>query len=326
MPLLKFIAGDGGGVPIPTQPLRILRLFKLTRMARLMKAFPELVTMIKGLLRSLRAIASTLVLIGLMVYTWAIILHMLMRDETAYNELLKSKYDYEFTRVLDCMWTLFICGTLMLDNAGLLFTELLIGQNPSLSKVLAGLTLLSYALLSSLLVLQMLIGVLCDVVSQVGAERQDSYSIGLIKQELTANLRAYDHGDGKISFIDIKKFFCEDHTRKVFKKLGINSLFCFELIGMIFPTQETETRIPLASILDFIVMCRGSNPANVQIIAHALCFLSSELIDMQYEICTEIYENAHEDDIEHEVLAPQKQSLQDKLGLPMEFTQTAFAA
>merc|ERR1719199_2418273 len=65
MPTLFFM---GGGVQIPTQPLRMLRLFKLTRMARLMKALPELVSQIKGLMRSMRAIASSMTLVGLMVY------------------------------------------------------------------------------------------------------------------------------------------------------------------------------------------------------------------------------------------------------------------
>jgi hypothetical protein len=62
MPILKVMSG--GSAPIPTQPLRMLRLFKLSRMARLMKSFPELVVMIKGLVRSLRAIARQVCLLG----------------------------------------------------------------------------------------------------------------------------------------------------------------------------------------------------------------------------------------------------------------------
>merc|ERR1740133_763450 len=85
MPTLFVI---GGEMKIPTQPLRMLRLFKLTRMARLMKAFPELVTMIKGLVRSLRAISSSMILIGLMVYVWAIMMHMLMKEEKEFNDQL----------------------------------------------------------------------------------------------------------------------------------------------------------------------------------------------------------------------------------------------
>merc|ERR1712066_780214 len=114
MPLLRVI---GGGVTIPTQPLRMLRLFKLTRMARLMKAFPELVTMIKGLLRSLRAISSSMILIGLMVYVWAIMIHMLMKDEHEFNERLWETQSLGFATMTKCIWTLLMDGTLMLDNA-----------------------------------------------------------------------------------------------------------------------------------------------------------------------------------------------------------------
>jgi hypothetical protein len=68
------------GAKLPTQPFRILRLFKLTRMARLMKVFPELVIMIKGLGRAMRAIASSFLLVTVMTYVWGIILHMLLMD------------------------------------------------------------------------------------------------------------------------------------------------------------------------------------------------------------------------------------------------------
>merc|ERR1719157_373845 len=42
--------------------------------------------MIKGLLRALRAISSSMILIGLMVYVWAIMIHMLMKEEVEFND------------------------------------------------------------------------------------------------------------------------------------------------------------------------------------------------------------------------------------------------
>merc|ERR1740133_100016 len=101
MPTLFVI---GGEMKIPTQPLRMLRLFKLTRMARLMKAFPELVTMIKGLVRSLRAISSSMILIGLMVYVWAIMMHMLMKEETDFNEAMWKENWLGFSTITKCIW------------------------------------------------------------------------------------------------------------------------------------------------------------------------------------------------------------------------------
>ena len=41
--------------------------------------------------------------------------------------------------------------------------------------------------------------VLCDVVSQVGSEERDAQAIGLVKQEILADLTQFDGGDGKIS-------------------------------------------------------------------------------------------------------------------------------
>merc|ERR1719169_338539 len=109
----KLQEGDNK-VSIPVQPLRMLRLFKLSRMARLMRAFPELVTMIKGLMRSLRAISSSMILVGLMVYTWAILLHMLMKDEDEFNDRLHNEVQLGFKTILKCMWTLLMDGSLML--------------------------------------------------------------------------------------------------------------------------------------------------------------------------------------------------------------------
>merc|ERR1719486_815105 len=135
---LKLLQGSGSdsNITIPTQPLRMLRLFKLTRMARLMKAFPELVTMIKGLVRSLRAISSSMILIGLMVYVWAIMMHMLLKEEKEFNEQLWEENQLSFGTITKCIWTLIMDGTLMLDNAAPLMTTLLFHDN--FSYVLAG--------------------------------------------------------------------------------------------------------------------------------------------------------------------------------------------
>merc|ERR1740130_1864422 len=102
--IMSIMKVQGDPIAIPVQPLRMLRLFKLTRMARLMKAFPELVTMIKGLIRSLRAISSSGILVGLMVYTWAILMHMLMKAEHDFNAKLYAESQLDFSTITRAMW------------------------------------------------------------------------------------------------------------------------------------------------------------------------------------------------------------------------------
>merc|ERR1712185_831732 len=176
----------------------MLRLFKLTRMARLMKAFPELVTMIKGLVRSLRAISSSMILIGLMVYVWAIMMHMLMKEEEEFNERTWEENGLGFKTMTRCIWTLLMDGTLMLDHTNMLMTELVFSDK--INFVIAGIMFILFAMLSAMLILQMLIGVLCDVVSRTEQEQRDASAIGLVKQELLQELRKYDEkGNGKIT-------------------------------------------------------------------------------------------------------------------------------
>lgn len=281
----------GGGVQIPTQPLRMLRLFKLTRMARLMKAFPELVTMIKGLVRSLRAISSSMILIGLMVYVWAIVMHMLMKEEDEFNSMLWEESFLSFETITSCIWTLLMAGTLMLDDSAPLMTELLFSGK--FNYLLAGMFFVSYALLSAMLILQMLIGVLCDVVSRVGSEQRDATAIGLVKQELLSDLKRFDGGDGKISQKELRRVMNSPESKRLLRKLDINRGFLLELQKMMF--TKPGQQVTIKSVLELMIMCRGENPTTVQSMAGGLlsvirevgevkCILENDLTKMKESI------------------------------------------
>jgi hypothetical protein len=217
-----------------------------------------------------------MVLVGLMVYTWGIFIHMLMKDEDDFNKELKEKYDYEFTNMMDCIWTLLMAGTLMLDNAAPLMHVLLF--NKDVVKILVGVAVLSYCFLSALLILQMLIGVLCDVVSIVGQERRDAECVGLVRQELLHDLKSMDGGDGKISKDELVRLMEGKRSKTLLKKLNINRPFVLTLATLMFPDEDTQ--VPVRTILELLIMCRGDNNATVQIISSALCFLSNELTEL----------------------------------------------
>lgn len=274
MPTLYSI---GGQMKIPTQPLRMLRLFKLTRMARLMKAFPELVTMIKGLVRSVRAISSSMILIGLMVYVWAIMMHMLMKDEKKYNETSWDDWQLGFGTLTHCMWTLFMNGTLMLDNTQPLMTGLLFHNK--VHYVLAGIAFMTYSLLSALLILQMLIGVLCEVVSQVNQEQRDAAALGLVRQELLVDLNNFAGEDGKISQAELFEVMNNPKSRALLRKLNINCAYVLELQRMMF-TRPGQS-VSIKTILELLVMCRGDVPTTVETMAGGLLSVIHEITTLR---------------------------------------------
>jgi len=281
MPILFLL---GGGVQIPTQPLRMLRLFKLTRMARLMKALPELVTQIKGLCRSLRAISSSMILVGLMVYVWAIMMHMLMKEEVDYNEELWQQSSLSFATMTSCIWSLLMAGTMMLDDSSPLMSSLLFSKK--FNYVLAGFLFVMYAMMSAMCILQMLIGVLCDVVSTVKAEEQSATAIGLLKQELLVSLASCDDGDGKISEAELKVVMHHPKSKALFRRLKINHAFLIELQRGLY--RKPGMQVPILDILELMVQCRGENNATVETMSGALVRIINELTTVRGVLETDL--------------------------------------
>merc|ERR1719261_587381 len=100
--ILPALSGgsDGGGVPIDVSMLRLLRLLRLSRLMRLLRKCPELITLLKGMGAAVRSVFSTLVLLVVFMYIFAII----FRQQTKGNEALE---DY-FGTVGLCFWTLLL--------------------------------------------------------------------------------------------------------------------------------------------------------------------------------------------------------------------------
>lgn len=275
--IMPTLYSMGGKVTIPTQPLRMLRLFKLTRMARLMKTFPELITMIKGLVRSLRAISSSMILVGLMIYVWAIMMHMLLKDEKKYNDTTWEEWQLGFGTMTQCMWTLLVDGTLMLDNTQPLITGLLF--HDKFHFVLAGIAFLAYSLLSALLILQMLIGVLCEVVSQVNQEQRDAAALGLVRQELLGELTKFAGDDGKISQEELFEVMNNPKSRALLKRLNINLAYLLELQKMMF--ARPGQLVSIKAVLQLMVMCRGNMLTTVETMAGGLLSVIHEITTMK---------------------------------------------
>merc|ERR1719171_872505 len=134
-------------------PLRLLRLLRLTRMARLMRSFPDLLTLVKGMMAATRSVGSTLLLLMIFNYVFAIIFTGTLKDHE------NPEFLEYFGTMFSSMFTLILAGTLLDDITTP--TRMLIDYD------LQGLVLCTfvYILASNFTMLNMLIGVLCEVVS-----------------------------------------------------------------------------------------------------------------------------------------------------------------
>jgi hypothetical protein len=172
-------------------------------------------------------------------------------------------------------------GVLQLDNASLVMTALMYDHEWKI--VVVGIAFTMFSLLASLLMLQMLIGVMCDVVSKVGAEQRAAASVAMVKQELLEEFTKRDNGDGRISRQEFDECLNGQSCRAVLKHLRINPLFFTELANLFYTDDsgDSQKRVPIKTILELLVMCKGDNVATVELVATCICFLNNMLTEME---------------------------------------------
>jgi len=203
-------------------------------MVRLMRAVPELVTLLRSMTIALRSVLSTLALLIIFMYIFAIIFKSQLKvdPDHKYYGYLKEK----FGRVPDAMWTLLLSGT-FLDNITICANRLLEASPP--------LTVLFiiFVMLSSFTVLNMLVGLLCEVVDAVASAEKEKVMVTYVKSKLMGVLQALDEdGNGTISRPEFNQLLAIPEAVKALTELGVDVQNLVSLSDHLFETDEIETK------------------------------------------------------------------------------------
>jgi len=265
--LLSGAAGGGGlGNASILRMARLARLSRMARMARLLKAMPELLILIKGIAAATRSVFFTLCLLGLLLYIFAIAFTQLTAG-TDVGEAL-------FPDVASSMYTLLVCGALM-DNIAVPLNKL--GQ---LSFAFAALYLL-FVLLATITVMNMLIGVLCEVVSAVAAVENETLTVSFVKNKLQGVLNKLDEdGSGTISKDEFKNILESRDAVEALNDVGVDVEGITEFADFIFADDEDASQSKDLSFPDFmniILQFRGTNNATVKDIVEFHKFVKQKL-------------------------------------------------
>jgi len=167
--VLKVTEEGIGRIP----PLfRMIRLIRLTRIVRLMRAFPELMVLIKGMLAATRSVFITLFLLMVVLYLFSIIFKMFVGGEPEFRD--------DFGSLVEAAYYLITRGTL-LDNCTPAFRKLRESENVSWMLWVMFL----FVLFSAFTILNMLIGVLCEVASSVKVAEKEKANWSEVCDNLT---------------------------------------------------------------------------------------------------------------------------------------------
>jgi len=265
MTSIMFLVGGGGGGGLGNASIlrmaRLLRLSRMARMARLFRAMPELLILIKGMMQAMRSVLFTLCLLGIIIYVFGIAFRQLVG-----NSALDPSGEPYFGTIFTSMHTLLIDGTLM-DGTGSVIKAL--GDQ---SYFYAGMFYL-FILLAALTVMNMLIGVLCEVVSAVAATERETLTVSFVKQQLQKVMQdgGLDRdGDGTISKEEFSKILEFPDACRALEEVGVDVLNLVDNIDFIFVEEEgpdgtvEEKALSFGDFMDLVLTLRGSNTATVK--------------------------------------------------------------
>jgi hypothetical protein len=265
MPFLGNLEGLG-----QLSVLRLLRLLRITRMAKLMRAFPELLMIIKGLVAAIRAVAWTAILLVLITFTTSIVFTsqyhqgLLTDDEIAAmdDEDPKKAIWQIFGDMGKSMLTLLIQGTI-LDDVTAASDAIRKQENYEWMEAV----FILYILLNSFMMLNMLVGILVEVVGSTKEAESERIARANARDAIMTIFKQMDSdGSGKITQEEFKGMKKDEGIMEAFAELDIKAKQ-FDMYGqLLFGTKDKDGGTPEMSfktLLDAICRLRPGSAVNL---------------------------------------------------------------
>lgn len=251
--------------------LRLAKLFRLVRMgriARLLRVVPELLILVKGMMIAMRSVICTLGLLFVIIYIFGIAFTQLCRD---------TPCEAFFSTVPRSMHVLLVNAAL-LDGLSLISKPL---EDHSLWLLAIFYVFLFFAALT---VMNMLIGVVCEVVSTVAALEKEEIQINFMKERLEELMNVGDsNGDKMISKEEFIKMLSNRKAVLILDAVGIDVVGLVDFVDSIFDADHFSEDGPHQKSLEFsefmktLLDLRGSNSATLKDIIELRKFVTDKM-------------------------------------------------
>eukprot|EP00930_Biecheleria_cincta_P002370 TRINITY_DN103379_c0_g1_i1.p1 TRINITY_DN103379_c0_g1~~TRINITY_DN103379_c0_g1_i1.p1 ORF type:complete len:601 (+),score=105.31 TRINITY_DN103379_c0_g1_i1:162-1964(+) len=234
--------------------LRLLRLLRVSRMAKLMKTFPELMLIVKGLAAAVRAVSWTLVLLMMLLFVGAIIFTNQYHQGLKSDEEVAGQVEEFFGNMGKSMFSLVIMGTLLDDVTN---CSNAIRTSRQLMMLFV---LIVFIVLSSFMMLNMLLGILVEVVANTAEGEKAKGKNTIVRKEIieTANeIGKETNGLSKDQFMSMSS---DPKVLKNMETLGIKVDHFPSLAMLLFESQEGHEKDVVLSGEEMVAMLFNLQP------------------------------------------------------------------
>jgi voltage-gated sodium channel len=253
--------------------LRLFRLMRLARLAKILKTVPEVMVLLKGMFVAVRGVSCTLVLLLVIMYVFAIAMTQLSRGTDV--------GDVYFGTTLDSLYTLFINGCVpdLVDT----FDAIKEVDDILLSLSLFFLFLI-FVLLSTFTVLNMLVGILCEVVSCISAVETEELKVQQVVEKISFVITEENIDGGPDQMLDRDEFetiLTHPMAVRAIADIGVDVESLIDMTDFIYADHD---HISQSEAMEHILNLRGTNGSTVKDLVDLRRFLTQELMDLEVEV------------------------------------------
>eukprot|EP00930_Biecheleria_cincta_P069477 TRINITY_DN57213_c0_g1_i1.p1 TRINITY_DN57213_c0_g1~~TRINITY_DN57213_c0_g1_i1.p1 ORF type:complete len:499 (-),score=80.95 TRINITY_DN57213_c0_g1_i1:210-1706(-) len=263
--VFTIVAGGANPFGDNTAILRLFRLLRLSRLVRMLKSMPQLMILIKGMVTGMFTVVYVLALLLMFAYVFAIACCQLSAD----TPTIHAKY---FDTVPLAMYSLLVYGT-FLDALSDFCDAIRLESVPTFLVVCV------YIGLAALTVMNMLVGVLCDVIQSVAEVEKETMLCDQVTSELGEILKTLDQdGNGMLSIAEVQKLLTVDGALKALDNVGVDPLLILDFAEMYFFDEHGEpTEMTFERFMEIVLDLRASNEATLKDIMNLNKHISSKM-------------------------------------------------
>lgn len=205
----------------------MLRLIRLTRLVKLFRAMPELMTLLRAFSSAARSCLCTIFLLLVLIYVYAIAFRQFVDEDTEIGKAL-------FADVIRSMYTLLRDG-LLPDYAPLIREVEPAGWLPTT-------VIIGFVILATFALLNMLVGILCDVAIRVSKMSRDELNYQRVRTSLQDIIltRIDKNYDGQISKEEFLGIMQDEKASSVVRSIGVDVAGLTEEADVIYDAVDDD--------------------------------------------------------------------------------------
>lgn len=257
-----FTAG-GNGAAATLRPMRLIRLVRVARAARLLHSVPELWVLGQGMARALRSVLAVLCLLMLVIYVFAVMFTMTLSGSRVGAGVFDT-----VPQALNFLLLEVLCG----PSADFVLSLLAEG-------CVYYLMYLAFLLIALLTLMNMLIGILCEVVAhEAQLSKEKAFLMEVEKQVTRLAKDLDDDGSGGISADEFERIIRDPSMITSLHEFGVDIVDVAHFARFVY---EQTDEISLPDFGQMVGQFRGSKACTVKDIMDVRQYITMELLELE---------------------------------------------